>query len=169
MHFGQRPVIETASCPPDKDQIAVPVETQQQRAEIFSGAFRRRKSADDKMIGLLRLDLQPVFGASLLVLACLMFGDDTFEAALPDGLKKFDTAAFNMIREANPSVIAGNQFVQHRLSLFEGKFHHVVSVKVEKIECVEVNRDLPVGLGDVLCSRQVDSRLNQPEMSLALL
>src|SRR6266478_3772058 len=123
MDFGQHPVIEATAGAADKDQIAVPVQAKQQGAEIFSGAFRRCKSTNDEMVGQLRLDLQPVFGTSLLVLAWLMLGHDTFEPVLLDGLEKFDTAAFNMIREANPSIIVGNQFAKHRLSLFERKFH----------------------------------------------
>src|SRR5207247_10736008 len=105
--LSQHPVLETASDPSHTNQITIPVQPCQQRAEMFSRSFARSKSSDDKMTGLLRFDLEPVFRASLLVFAFPLLSHDPFEAVLFNCFEKCDAICFHMIGEANPAAVVG--------------------------------------------------------------
>ena len=107
MHLYQHAVIETASYPSHINQITIPVQPGQQRAEMFSRSFGRSKSADDEMTGLLRFDLEPVFRASLLVFAFPVLSHNPFEAVLFNCFEKCDAICFHMIGEANPAAVVG--------------------------------------------------------------
>src|SRR5438094_902501 len=101
------------------------------------------------MICLKCLDLLPVLGTALLVFAVLLLRDDTFEAMFFDRLEKLDACLLHMVGEPNPAGVIGNQLPQHGLPLDEWKLHKAVSVEVQEIECVKINRYLPVGFGNV--------------------
>ena len=53
-------------------------------------------------------------------------------------------AAFNMIGEANPAVVVGNQFPQNCFALDKRKLHQVEAIEIEQVERIEVDRDLLV-------------------------
>src|SRR5580704_12889299 len=83
--------------------------------------------------------------------------------------EELQPAAFNMIGKANPAAIVWNHLPEDFLPLYEREFHQVISVQVEEIEGIKIDGYLPVGFSDVLCAREMNSRLDQAEMSLALL
>src|SRR5712691_3575019 len=122
MDISQHSIIEAASRAADINQVTVLIQADQQRTEIFPGTFRRSESANNEVVRLQRLDLQPVFGAALLVFALLVLGDYPFETMLFDSFEKLHPATFNMIGKTNPPVIVRNQFAEDRLPLFQRKF-----------------------------------------------
>src|SRR5258708_1114941 len=123
MDVRQHSVIEPASRAADIKQVPVLVQAEQQRTEIFPGTFRRCESAHNEVVRLQRLDLQPAFGAALLIFALLVLGDNAFETVLFNSFEKLQPATFDMIGKTNPPAVIRNQFAEDRFSLYEGKFH----------------------------------------------
>ena len=149
LRFGKRSIVKAASGAPHINKITILVQSQQQRSEVFSGSFRRRKTSYHEMVGLLCFDLQPISRAGLLILAFLQLRNDAFKPVLLDGFVECNAGFFDMIRKADPAAVIRNQFSQHRLALDQRKFHEVIAIEIEQIEGVKIDRNLFVGPSDL--------------------
>jgi hypothetical protein len=63
-----------------KDEIFAAIGTQQECAEMLTRSGRRRESADDKLLFLMHLDLEPFAGSALFIRSIAILRDHPFEA-----------------------------------------------------------------------------------------
>ena len=81
------------------------------------------------------LDLEPLAGATLLVNAVALFGQDAFQAFFARDFEQSFPLLFVMIGIADG--IAGDyQRSQFLFALFERKPSQIVAIEIEQIECV---------------------------------
>src|SRR5437867_11691313 len=110
MNLRQASVVKTAPRSPDVNKIAFTVvESEEQCPKKLPRAFRRRKSRNDEVIGVLRLDLEPVFRPGVLIRALLLFGDDALQVVFRHRLKEIDAVLLDVIVVANPSGVIRNE------------------------------------------------------------
>src|SRR5262245_28593983 len=113
------------------------------------------------MVCLLGLDLQPKAGTCLLILAALQLGNDSFQSMLLNSLEKRNAGSFNVIGKTNPSCVVGNHLAQDGFSLDQRKLHHVETVRVQKIEGIEIDGYVFICCRDVFRSREMNTWLQQ--------
>src|SRR5688572_24921266 len=102
------------------------------------------------MVRVLGFDLQPVTRACLLVRACAMLGDDTFELVLRNSSEEIVAASFHVVVVPHPTACGRNEFSKNGLPMLERKSAEIVAVHVQQIEGIVVDRDTFVGLRDVV-------------------
>ena len=103
-----------------------------------------------------------------MISAVFPLRDDTLEIMFRGHTEKFLPLAFDVIRIANPSLVAGNQFPEYRFAVQDREFPQAIAVDVEQIESIEEDRYRPFGLLDVGLLRQINPGLNQAESGTSL-
>src|SRR5438105_2938221 len=84
----ERLLVETRPDVPDVLEFARFVEAEDERAEVLPRPLRLGPPGDDRLLALLRLDLEPVGRPPFDVRAAAALRDDPFEAFLPRGFEE---------------------------------------------------------------------------------
>ena len=111
------------------------------------GALTGQISAEDELLLVIDLDLDPIAGAGFQIAAIETFGDEAFEALGADGGEEFGDGAGEVFGESNGA--AGfDDGLQETLAFFEGLGAEVAAVQVEEVEGEEENGAGAGELGD---------------------
>ena len=118
-HLRVALLIEAASGLADGNQpMPVVIQTQNKRAEVRARALGLRVTADNALLGLRNLDLQPLTAALLDILAVAPLANNAFESALSRDLIEFNALGGEMVGIADDAAI-GQQLSQQALAIFE--------------------------------------------------
>src|SRR5258708_19902850 len=97
-------------------------------------------SADDALLPLRDLDLEPVMRTFFLIKTLPLLGENSFQTAASGHFKQVAAFLRIMIRKSN-DVDAFEHGLQQFLSLLQSHAAQIESVEVEQIECVIHNRN----------------------------
>src|SRR5262245_30389324 len=85
-----------------------------------------------------------------------------------DGFEKIDARVLDVVRKTNPAATSFQQCLQCSLACNQRKLHEVVAVQIQQIESIKIDRNLLVGRRNILGTRQMNTWLQQVEMSLTV-
>src|SRR5580693_2794463 len=137
--------------PSDEVEILAVVRAEQQSAEMLAAAFGCGEAADDELLLLMRLDLEPFPGAALFIWRVAVLGDNSFEAFALGDVVGGETVLGKAAR--NQELL--RRFLQHRLELVapmrERLAPEIAPATINAIEHGE-------GLRDVAALQQLEPR-----------
>src|SRR5262249_1866452 len=99
---------------------------------MFARSLGWCKSSDDKVIGLLCFDLDPMFRTRLLIFAFFKLRNDALKTTALYGFEELDATIFHVIGKSNPSGVGLHQLLENCLAIDQRKLHQVVTVDVEQ-------------------------------------
>ncbi len=153
---------EAAADPTGIRQLTLAILCEQQRTEPASAVARRRETHDDEVVGLRRVDLDPVGRALRRIWRRGTLADDAFEAhALGFGEHRLPFG-FDVLGVAQR---AGRrqQTAQRGLALGQRQRAQVETVEVRQIEYVQARGQLDGGTHNVGAPREAAALLQQRE------
>ena len=153
---------ETAARTARVRQHAAPVLRQQQRTEALAALLRRQVADDDEVVGLRRVDLDPVGRALADVRRRGAFADDAFEPQALGFVEHRFSLALEVLRVAH-GTRDRQQRAQRGFALDERQRAQVEAVEREQVERVEARRQLERRARHVGAARQAAALLQQRE------
>src|SRR4051812_49738229 len=137
---AQRLAVEAGTDLAGVAQGAVVVVAEQERAQLGPRAARRGEAADDELLALLALELEPVARAAVGVGAAGALGDEPLPA-LAACLRVEFLAALAAVRGQADRVLEVKRRAQEALAGEQRERPHVAPVEPEDVEDVEEDRD----------------------------
>src|SRR5262249_20217206 len=137
IHLFERCLREPRTDVARVNQLLVLVVSQHQGAEVFTLA--QEETADDKVLLVGDLDLDPLRAAAGFVPAARVFGYDPFHSLFPDRLKQLVSLARKVIRIANDLARQYDR-LQQQAAVDQGGLAQIVAIEVEKVERKKVQR-----------------------------
>ncbi len=134
VELGERPFIETAADVAGVDELAVLVDADDKRAEIFPAGAGRGEAADDDLLLKDGLDLQPGTTANArLIGAVAQLGDDPLQALLFGRFEEGRAFSDNVLGIFQQRAV-GKQVTEQPLSVFERHLEEPLAVGIDQIE-----------------------------------
>jgi len=144
----ERPLVVPRAHSSRVDEIVVLVVADEKGPETATRTFRIRESSNHELLAIHALELQPVLGARVHVLAVGALGDDSLPS-LATGIAVVSLAVAVAMRRVAYRILECDGALQQPLAVPKGQLRRVVARHVQKVEEVEVNRDpgLPRAVG----------------------